>query len=161
MAGGRPVLFESPEDFELKVEEYFEYVKGEFEIVCDSDEDGKPVDREVCIRKPEPITITGLCLFLGFESRQSFYDYEKREGFSYIIKKARLRVENHYEGSAQYAKTPTFHIFALKNMGWSDKTEIDHSSSDGTMSTQPTKIVFTRGSKEGDGDGGGTGSKDK
>lgn len=159
MAGGRPVIFETPEEFELKVEEYFEYVKGESEVVCDSDEDGNPVDREVWIRKPEPITITGLCLFLGFESRQSFYDYEKRQGFSYIVKKARLRVENHYEGSAQYAKTPTFHIFALKNMGWSDKTEIDHKSTDGSMATQPTKIVFTKGSKE-DGNGG-TGSKDK
>jgi hypothetical protein len=65
-------------------------------------------------------------LFLGFDSRQSFYDYEKRDGFSYIIKKARLKVESHYEQCLQYGNV-TGAIFPLKNMGWSDKQEIEHS----------------------------------
>lgn len=109
--GGRPALYNNPEDLREAIESYFEQVEG------------------------QPITITGLCLFLGFESRQSFYDYEKREGFSYIIKKARLRVENHYEMSAQFAKQPTFHIFALKNMGWSDKQEHDHTTKGEAINT--------------------------
>jgi hypothetical protein len=155
--GGRPPVFMNPSDMNRKIEEYFEYVQGEYHWECQTDEEGREVDRKVWDRFPEAITITGLCLFLGFESRQSFYDYEKREGFSYIIKRARMRVENHYEITAQTAKTPTFQIFALKNMGWSDKQEIDHSSSDGSMATQPTKIVFTRGSNGGD--SRGTGSK--
>jgi hypothetical protein len=69
------------------------------------------------------ITITGLCLYLGFDSRQSFYDYEQKVEFSYIIKKARLRIENHYEQCLQYGNV-TGAIFPLKNMGWSDKQEI-------------------------------------
>ncbi|WP_254526977.1 MULTISPECIES: DNA-packaging protein [unclassified Sphingobacterium] len=157
--GGRPPIFEIPHEMREKIDEYFEYVKGEFHWECRTNDEGKEEDVKVWDRPPEAVTITGLCLHLGFESRQSFYDYEKRDGFSYIIKRARLMVENHYESTAQYARTPTFQIFALKNMGWSDKQEIDHSSSDGSMSTQPTKIVFTRGNR-GDGNGG-TESKDQ
>ena len=113
MEPGRPALYTDPEQLEQKINEYFAMV----------DENNKPV------------TITGLCIYLGFESRQSFYDYEKREGFSYIIKRARLLVENHYEMTAQYAKQPTFHIFALKNMGWSDKQEHDHTTKGEAINT--------------------------
>ena len=157
--GGRPPVFDTPKSMQSKIDEYFLYVQGEYHWESKTNDEGKEEDVKVWDRPPEAITITGLCIFLGFESRQSFYDYEKKSGFSYIIKRARLRVENHYESTAQYAKTPTFQIFALKNMGWSDKTEIDHKSSDGSMATQPTKIVFTSGSR---GDGrGSSGSKDK
>jgi hypothetical protein len=38
-------------------------------------------------RYPEHATITGLALFLGFESRNSLYDYESKEEFSGIIKR--------------------------------------------------------------------------
>ena len=65
------------------------------------------------------ITITGLCIALGFESRQSFYDYEKRGDFSYIIKRARLFIESDYESLLQTGQC-TGAIFALKNMGWKD-----------------------------------------
>ena len=49
------------------------------------------------IEKGWKITITGLALWLGFQSRQSIYDYEKHGEFSYVIKNARLKVENAYE----------------------------------------------------------------
>ena len=111
--GGRPPLFSTSEDLQNAVDGYFEYVKGE-------------VDGEEIIRYPENITITGLAVFLGFESRQSIYDYEKDGKFSYIIKKARLKVEQSYENRL-HSNTPTGAIFALKNMGWKDKTETEHS----------------------------------
>lgn len=142
--GGAPQLYKEPKDLEDKVNEYFEYVKGEFQYSASSDDEGNPVDKKVYIREPEHVTITGLCLYLGFESRQSFYDYEKRSGFSYIIKRARLMVENKYESSALDAKVPTFQIFALKNMGWSDKQEIDHQSTDGSM-TPKINIIKPNG----------------
>ena len=69
------------------------------------------------------ITITGLCVSLGFASRQSFYDYEKNEEFSYIIKRARLFIESDYEALLQNGQC-TGAIFALKNMGWSDRQDI-------------------------------------
>lgn len=140
---GRPLMYKDKEELEAKIKEYFEWIQGEFRWDKDFNEDGSEVNVKVWEREPEPATITGLCLFLGFESRQSFHDYQSRKEFSYTLKKARLRIENEYEKSAIYAKVPTFHIFALKNLGWSDKQEIDHTS--GGDKIEPTKIVFGGG----------------
>jgi len=124
-ASGRPPLYKSPKKMALKVAEYLEYIQGE--KGANVDQDGEVEKWE---RPPEPITITGLCLFLGFESRQSFYDYEEREEFSYLIKKCRLLVENRYE-KALGTKEVTGAIFALKNMGWKDKVETGFTDGDG------------------------------
>lgn len=104
---GRPPQFETPEEIEQAIEEYFDSCVPQY------DEAGN-------ILKLNYPTITGLALALGFESRQSFYDYEKRERFSYVIKKARLRVESHYEEGLNIKTRATGSIFALKNMGWRD-----------------------------------------
>jgi len=96
--GGRPPKYEKPEQLREKCVEYF----------------------ESCIELDEKITITGLALFLGFCSRNTLYDYAKKEEFKYIIKNAMLVVENSYE-----SKGTNFDIFALKNMGWTDRQEID------------------------------------
>jgi hypothetical protein len=95
---GRPPLFDSPEQLEKAVNEF------------------------IAITPKKELTITGLAMYLGFESRQSFYDYEVKPEFTYIIKKARLAVENGYELSLR-SQSVTGAIFALKNMGWKDKTE--------------------------------------
>jgi hypothetical protein len=77
---------------------------------------------EDCLKEGIKATITGMTLWLGFESRSSLDDYVKRgDDFSYIIKRAKLSVENSYENSGT-----AFDIFALKNMGWSDRQEIEH-----------------------------------
>jgi len=96
--GGRPPTFPTPEDLELKCNEYLIY----------------------CVDNEEKPTITGMTLFVGFCSRASWDDYDKREGFSYIVKRAKMTIENSYEVSGG-----TFDIFALKNMGWKDKTEVE------------------------------------
>jgi DNA-packaging protein gp3 len=100
MAGGRPIKYETPELMEQAIGLYLQ--------TCEAEK-----------RKP---TITRLALALGFESRQSFYDYEQKEEFSYIIKRARLEVEAGYEDGLRESNC-TGSIFALKNMGWKDKTE--------------------------------------
>lgn len=103
MSAGRPALFNSPDDLRVAIDEYFANNKY--------------------------ATITGLALYLGFCDRQSLYDYEKKPEYSCMIKEARLRVESCYEATL-YTKNPTGAIFALKNMGWKDKQETEHS---GTM----------------------------
>lgn len=72
-------------------------------------------------------TISGLAYHLGFESRQSFYDYEEKPEFTYTIRKCRLFMEAHYEARLQ-GNNPTGAIFWLKNAGWTDKQEIDQKS---------------------------------
>jgi len=112
----RPPHYESPDDLQIRIIEYFEERPEKFKktfIV-----DGVPVERDVPL-----FTITGLCLHLGFASRQSFYDYEKRPEFSYTISRARLLIENVYE---QLLQDGNKHAFAaLQNFGWhtSEKTE--------------------------------------
>jgi hypothetical protein len=117
--GGRPPLYTDPKLLQSKIEEYFkEGIEFRDFIV------GSGANRQkVSIQIP---TITGLCLFCGFESRQSFYAYEKRKEFNYIIKKARLQIEKKYEEQLKYGNTVGA-IFALKNMDWHDKTELEHS----------------------------------
>jgi len=120
--GGRPALFLDPSILEERIEDYFNGGANKRTVVLGKGESRHEVEIPV-------LTISGLCYFLGFESRQSFYDYEKIKEFSYIIKKARLRIELQYEENLQL-DSPAGSIFALKNMGWHDKTEIDHNISE-------------------------------
>lgn len=99
--GGRPPYYDTAEDLLKQVQLYF----------------------EECETEKIKTTITGLALYLGFASRSSLDDYEaKGEEFSYIIKRSKLAVENGYELNGQ-----TIDIFALKNMGWKDKSEVEQS----------------------------------
>ena len=103
---GQPPKYSSPEELKKKADEYF----------------------AEAIERNWKITITGLALWLGFQSRQSIYDYEKHGEFSYVIKRARLKVENAYE-SRLYEPNAGGAIFSLKNMGWKDKQEHEHNLS--------------------------------
>lgn len=101
--GGRPAHYNTHEEFASAVVEYFDY----------------------CAKNNEKVTITALCLHIGFASRSTLDDYAKKsDEFSYIAKRAKLAVENSYETSGN-----TIDIFALKNMGWKDRTEIDNNLS--------------------------------
>lgn len=102
MAGGRPRIYESVEEIEEVIESYI--------IECKT--------------KKEKPTITGATLYLGFCDKTTLYDYRDREGFSHSVKRLLLFVENGYEVSLQ-GNNVTGAIFALKNMGWKDKTEMD------------------------------------
>ncbi len=87
---GRPAHYEAPELLATECQAFFDW----------------------CMESGTKSTITGLALYLGFCSRSSFDDYEKRsEDFSYIVKRAKMAVENGYELSGQ-----TIDIFALKNI---------------------------------------------
>jgi hypothetical protein len=113
--GGRPPFYDSPETLKNKIEEYFLTGRETKTIVVGLGTIELPV-----------YTICGLAYYLGFESRQSFYAYELKEEFSYIIKKTRLRIESQYEANLQNGNC-TGSIFWLKNAGWIDKTETEHS----------------------------------
>lgn len=108
---GRPRIFDSPEDFDAKVLEY----------------------KNHCKEEKEPVTWTGLALFLGFSSRQSIDEYLKYDGFSDSVKRAKMLVEFSYERNL-HSGSPSGSIFALKNFGWTDKNALDITSSDGSMS---------------------------
>jgi len=116
--GGRPPFFDTPEKLMEMVDAYFVHIQGE--KVTKVDEAGNV--EETWKRLPEPATITGLAIYLGFCSKQSLYDYGEKEEFTYPIKRARIYIEHEYEKNLR-STTPTGSIFALKNMGWKDKQE--------------------------------------
>lgn len=125
--GGRPLKYETPEEMEKAIVQYFEHIKGEIRYVKN---EGTEKEEVIWKRKPERATITGLILYIGFECKNSFYDYEKREGFSILIKRAKAVIEKLYEERLQ-GHNVTGAIFALKNLGWKDKQEIGFTNTDG------------------------------
>jgi hypothetical protein len=102
--GGQPPRYETPQELWDKAAEYFELVTSTT---------GK------C-----KAGIAGLCFHLGFESRQSLYDQEKRsEEFSYTVKKIKIFIESGWEENLHgFAWAGA--AFALKNMNpehWKDE----------------------------------------
>jgi hypothetical protein len=100
----RPPIFETAEEFKAAADAYF---------------DG-------CDKAEEVPTVNGLALALGFNSRQSLLNYSAREEFLDTVKGVRTRLEAAWEkrlAGPNAAGT----IFWLKNQGWTDKTETEHS----------------------------------
>lgn len=109
--GGRPLSYSDPKKLQADVDKYFE-------------------------EEPQP-TLAGLAYALGI-NRSTLYEYDDKEMFSDIIKRARDRVAATYETRLIYGSQPTGVIFALKNMGWKDKTE---SEINGNLSSDNTLIA--------------------
>ncbi len=105
---GKQQLVESPEELERRVDGYFEQ--------CKKDE--------------TPPTFTGLLLHTGLKTKQRLSDYGQREEFAEVVEYARARMQEVYEQNL-HGPNPTGSIFALKNMGWSDRQELEHSGPDG------------------------------
>jgi hypothetical protein len=123
--------FKSPEELQQKIDAYFNYGVRSKTVLIGKDK----IPTEI----PIP-TISGLAYYLGFASRQSFYDYEKMENYSYTIKRARLFIETEYEMQLSVGNT-TGAIFALKNMGWIDQISTDLTTL-GKEIKQAPSIVF-------------------
>lgn len=100
---GRKRLIKTPEEMRKRIEAY--------EVQCIADE--------------KPITMTGLIRYVGLGSKQALAKYEKYEGFEEVVAAGKLMVEQAYE-ERLHGPNATGAIFALKNMGWSDKQEIEH-----------------------------------
>lgn len=117
---GRPRHYKTPEDMEAKIIEYFEH----------------------CVEIKEDITVSGLILYLGFSHREALKDYEAREGYSDIIKKARNAICYAYEKklhSFQFGGA----IFALTNIdrdNWKNSQHKDITTGGDKINSQEDKI---------------------
>lgn len=94
---GRPLKYETVEELQTAIEEYF-------------------------ANEPDKPTISGLALHLGFESRKTLYNYKGREKFLHTIEKGILRIENKHE-QRLYEGAPTGSIFWLKTRGWNEEDD--------------------------------------
>lgn len=97
---GRPLKFQTSDEMAAAMEAYFNQTPW------------------------EELTITGLCLAIGLD-RGQLLDYGGRDQFSYVVKKAKLIIENVYE--VQLRKTGgSGPIFALKQFKWVDKYDVEN-----------------------------------
>ena len=108
---GRPPVFESKEELEKKIEEFFKSCEGSVL----EDETGKPVlDKYGNVIKIDerPETVTG----------QSLIDYQGKAEFSDTITRAKLRCERYAEERLYDRDGNGGARFSLQvNFGWSDK----------------------------------------
>lgn len=103
MAGGRPMKFKSPEEIEIKANEYF----------------------KMCDLNDKPYTITGLAIALDTD-RRTLLNYEEKDEFFHTIKKAKQKVENYAEERLFNGSNTAGVIFNLKNnYGWVDRQEVE------------------------------------
>lgn len=103
-AVGRPLKFQSVEELDKRIDEYFKSV-------------GFGNDIE---------TITGLAVYLD-TSRQTLVDYKEKPEYTDSIKRALAKCEAAIEKRSMLGGiNATMSIFTLKNnYGWKDKTEQD------------------------------------
>ena len=91
---GRPPAFDSVEEMEKLIEEYFIECKGKPLL----DKEGEPMfDKwgHPIMINVEPPTVTGLALALGFNSRTSLFNYQGKEEFVNTITRAKSIIEKY------------------------------------------------------------------
>jgi hypothetical protein len=102
---GRPKKYNTVEEMEKVIEQYFEERK----------------------REGLPYTVSGLALALDM-TRETLLKYEENSEFSDTIKRAKQRIEEYVETRLFVSGIATGVIFNLKNnFGWKDKQEIEQS----------------------------------
>lgn len=114
--GGQPLKWESPEELEEKIQEYYKWAE----------------------KNDKHITVSGLAWWLGCD-RTTLLNYEnaddndwlkrlddeERRKYVITIKAAKRRIEMEYEESLYNRSKATGAIFTLKNnYNWKDKQEI-------------------------------------
>ena len=127
--GGRPAFYNTKEEMDILIEEYFNDCDGELlkDVSGDIklDKSGNPI-----IIGKRPYTVAGLASALGFRSRQSLLDYQDKPEFMDTIMRAKLKIEVYTNerlfdrDGVQGAK------FSLMNnfKGYSDKQEIEQNT---------------------------------
>lgn len=107
--GGRPLIYESPEELQKDVDAYMAY----------------------CEVQGKPKTMTGLANALGMD-RRSLVEYAHRDKYSAIIKRARAEVQQYLEEQLVSGKNASGLIFNLKNnFGWTDERKIEQNITGG------------------------------
>jgi len=135
MKRSRPLKFQSLEELDKKIQDYFNscFEDKWFDVEKRSkkgklllDKNGKPKTTPILKKvQIKPISITGLAVALN-TSRQTLLNYEEKEIYFDTIKKAKDFIENYVEDGMLSGKIPVAGaIFNLLNNwgGWVNRTE--------------------------------------
>lgn len=128
MPPGRPQVYTNIKDIEKVIEDYFNSCKGplidkEGNVLKDGN--GQPIMVYI-----KPVTVTGLCLSLGFTSRQTLLNYQNRPDLMDAIIRAKLMCQDYAETRLYDKDGVNGAKFSLvNNFGWVDRQEIETNSS--------------------------------
>lgn len=125
MTTGRPPKYKTKEEIQQKIDTYFKECEGVPLMI-----DGEPVlDKfgDAVIIGKRPLTITGLALALGFNSRQSLLNYQDKPEFMDTITRAKAKVEQYAEERLFDKDGANGAKFSLANNfeGWKEKQQIE------------------------------------
>ena len=122
---GRPPMYKTVEEMQKRIDAYFEECKGRPLLYDDGrnvlDKYGFPVYLD-----KRPLTITGLALALGFNSRQALLNYQVKDEFHDTILRAKAKVECYAEERLFDKDGANGAKFSLANNfdGWKDKQDV-------------------------------------
>lgn len=162
--GGRPLLFETVEELQVKIDAYFadcnphpeQYIAYEYPKKTIADKDGKGIELDDYEQRPtekffwhisqqKPYTVTGLANFLN-TSRETLINYQKRGEFFDTIKAAKDKCEHYWELQllGPHATGPIFNL--KNNFEWRDKSEqeVNHSGGVILSDTQAEQLIRAR-----------------
>ena len=113
--GGRPRAYNTVEEMQVLIDEYFEIKKGHTrKMVLKS---GAIVE----IPDPEPVHIAGLCAYLGL-TNETLLQYQKKEEFSEPIKNAKQLCEEYAVNMCFKGKNKADFVL-MNNFGWRNRSE--------------------------------------
>lgn len=123
---GAPPRYESVEEMQKMIDAYFEDCAGK--ILLDGNGDpvldkyGQPIMYGV-----KPLTVTGLALALGFNSRTTLLNYQGKPEFMNTITRAKAVVERYAEERLYDKDGANGAKFSLANNfeGWKEKQQIE------------------------------------
>lgn len=121
--GSKP-RYSTPEEMQVKIDEYFEECKG----TLLKDHNGDPIiDRwgnPVYLDKKPP-TVTGLALALGFKTRRALQLYKAKKAFTDTILEAKSRIELYNEEMLYDRDGAKGAMFNLQRnfAGWQEEKE--------------------------------------
>lgn len=123
---GAPPMYKTVKEMQEKIDEYFEKCKGEPLIDADGnvmvDKYGEPI-----LVGKRPLTVTGLALALGFNSRQALLNYQVKDEFNDTITRAKAIIEQYAEERLFDKDGVNGAKFSLANNfeGWKEKQSIE------------------------------------
>jgi hypothetical protein len=123
---GRPPKYKSAKEIQDKIDAYFKECEGELLLDAEGnpmiDKYGNPI-----MKGKRPLTITGLALALGFNSRQALLNYQDKQEFNDTITRAKAKVEQYAEERLYDKDGSNGAKFSLANNfdGWREKQQIE------------------------------------
>lgn len=150
MPVGRPKKYNSPEEMQKVIDQYFRDCKGDIL----KDYSGKPIINkhgDVIIIGEKPPTVTGLAIALGFTNRQSLINYQNQDEFFDTITRAKMVCQDYAETRLYDRDGVNGAKFSLQNnFGWKERSETDvNANVNGNMNnTLALKNISTEELKE-------------